>query len=79
MKARLRGLIADVMGVDETELPEPLTAENLSAWDSLRHFELMLALETDFGVRVPADAMPSLTSEEAIVAYLASATPPGVT
>lgn len=79
MRDQVRGLIADVMGVDEAELPEPLTAENLPAWDSLRHFELMLALETDFGVRVPADAMPSLTSEEAIAAFLATAERSSVT
>jgi acyl carrier protein len=38
----------------------------LPGWDSLRHLELMLELEMCFGVRIPAEEMPELTSIGAI-------------
>ena len=52
MRDRVRQTIASVWSVP--------------ADDSLRHLELMLELEMSFGVRIPAEEVPELTSIGAI-------------
>jgi acyl carrier protein len=73
VRDRVRALIAQVLGLDEVELPPSLTPQTVGAWDSLHHFELMLALETEFGLTIRGDEMPNLTSDEAIAEYVQQA------
>jgi acyl carrier protein len=71
MHERLRGVLADVLEVSEDEIPDDASTESLPGWDSLRQIELMLALELEYGVRIPADAMVELQSVDAIERVLA--------
>jgi acyl carrier protein len=66
MRDRVRQTIATVWSVPEDEIPEDADAMSLAGWDSLRHLELMLELEMSFGVRIPAEEVPELTSIGAI-------------
>ena len=66
MRDRVRQTIATVWNVPPDEIPDDADAMSLPGWDSLRHLELMLELEMSFGVRIPADEMPELTSIGAI-------------
>jgi acyl carrier protein len=66
MRDRVRQTIASVWSVPEDEIPVDADATSLQGWDSLRHLELMLELEMSFGVRIPAEEMPELTSIAAI-------------
>jgi acyl carrier protein len=66
MRDRVRQTIASVWSVPEDEIPEEADAMSLQGWDSLRHLELMLELEMSFGVRIPAEEVPELTSIAAI-------------
>ena len=66
MRDRVRSTIASVWNVPAGEIPEDADATSLSGWDSLRHLELMLELEMTFGVRIPAEEVPELTSIGAI-------------
>ena len=52
------------------EVPEDASIETVEGWDSLRHMELMLALEMRFGVQMTTDVMPTLISIEAIEEFL---------
>ena len=71
MRERLRGVFAEVFGLPPDEIPDDPSAENIPSWDSLRQLELMLALELEFGVRVPTEAMLELQSLAAIEDFLA--------
>ncbi len=62
--------MADVFGIDQAELPDEATSEDVETWDSLHHLELMLALETEFGIEISSEVMPELLSLEAIESYL---------
>lgn len=73
MRERVRAVIATTFGVDPTALPDDASAQAIEGWDSLRQIELVLALELEFGVRVPSDAVAELTSVEAIESFLAGA------
>jgi acyl carrier protein len=66
MRDRVRQTIATVWSVPPDEIPDDADATSLPGWDSLRHLELMLELELSFGVRIPAEEMPELTSIGAI-------------
>jgi acyl carrier protein len=66
MRDRVREAMAAVWSVPADEIPDDADTDTLANWDSLRHLELMLELELSFGVRIPADEVPSLTSIDAI-------------
>jgi acyl carrier protein len=66
MRDRVRQTIATVWNLPSDEIPEDADAMSLAGWDSLRHLELMLELEMSFGVRIPAEEVPELTSIGAI-------------
>jgi acyl carrier protein len=68
MRDRLRALFADVFDLDE--VPDDASPATLSNWDSLKHLELMMGLELEFGVKVSTEDVPSLTSLADIEDYL---------
>ncbi len=70
MRERLKGVMADLFGCAPEEIPDDADPETLAGWDSLRQVELMLALEREFDVRIPTEAMLELVSLERIDGYL---------
>lgn len=74
MRRRVKDLIARVLEVDASDVPDWARVGELPAWDSLRQLELALELEREFDVRIPTEAMLDLTSLDAIEAFLAQAT-----
>ena len=56
-------------------MPTAQVADNaavgeLALWTSLGHLDLMMALESEFGVQIPSDVMFTLLSLSAIEKYL---------
>jgi acyl carrier protein len=68
--ARLQRLLADLFALSEGEVTLATSAETLSAWDSLKHLQLMLMLEEEFQVQISPETMEQLTSVERIVVWL---------
>jgi acyl carrier protein len=62
MDQRLESVVASVLGLDTEEICDQTSSETCPAWDSLRHFHLILALEQAFGVRFSSQAIPDLVS-----------------
>ena len=56
---KLYELVAGVLNIDPSTLSNESSGLNTQNWDSLRHIELMLAVETAFGVRF---SMPEMVS-----------------
>ena len=48
---QLYKLVGQVLGVDAAELTEDSNAQNTPKWDSLRHIEVLFAMENAFHVR----------------------------
>jgi acyl carrier protein len=48
---QLYQLIGKVLGVDPAQLNEDSNAQNTPKWDSLRHIEVIFAMENAFHVR----------------------------
>lgn len=62
MEDKLRRIVADVLEIDEGKVGDDTSPDNEANWDSLRHMNLIFAIEGTFGVRFSDDQMSSLTS-----------------
>jgi acyl carrier protein len=70
VREQLKRVLADVFVVPAEDLPDDATIDDIPQWDSLRHFELMLALEMEFGLRISTSDMLELLTVEAIEDYI---------
>jgi acyl carrier protein len=64
-------IVTLVLGVDPAAAPA-LAVGSSPEWDSLRHIEIILAVEDEFGVMVPEALFPSMSSVDAITAQVVS-------
>ena len=67
---QLREVITTTLKVQPEKVTETTTDENLAAWDSLGHVNLMIALEQTFDLFLDVEDFPTLTSVPAILKYL---------
>jgi acyl carrier protein len=68
--AQLQDTIATTLNIDPAKITEDTSTENLSAWDSLGHVNLMMAIEQSFDLYLDVEDFPKLTSVKALLAYL---------
>jgi acyl carrier protein len=71
LDSRLRGVFAAVFPVDGLALTDSDSPETIEGWDSLAHLNLLLTVESEFGVQFSPDEMAALTSFGAIRQRLA--------
>lgn len=69
-RERVKQIMARTFGVPAAEVPDDAAIEEFPAWTSLGHLELMMALEMEFGVAIPAGTMLELLTLDAIVEFL---------
>jgi acyl carrier protein len=70
MLEQLKNVFAELFDCAPGDIPDDADSTTLAGWDSLRHIELMLALESELGVRIPTESMLELTSLKSIAEYL---------
>jgi acyl carrier protein len=75
MRERVKQVMADVFGCAAEEIPDDASPETFEGWDSLHQVELMLALEMELDVRIPAEAMLELVTLEQIDDFLCERVP----
>ena len=61
-EAHLKSVMATILEVDEGEIGPQTSMDTLEAWDSIKHMDLILAVEEEFGVSVPDEEAADLTS-----------------
>jgi acyl carrier protein len=54
---RLKEIVQDVLGDDQLELDERTTAKDVPGWDSLAHINIMVSVESEFGVSFSTDQL----------------------
>lgn len=70
MLEKMKEMIADQLSVDEDKITlESNFKEDLDA-DSLDLFELVMALEEEYGIEIPSEELERLTTVGAIIDYL---------
>jgi acyl carrier protein len=58
----LLGTLARVLGLEPEDVDEQTTMKDCGAWDSLKHLQLIMAMEQAFGVRFATETIPELVS-----------------
>ncbi len=64
---RIRSIVAAVLRVPADALVDAASPDSIVGWDSLRHMQLVLALEEAFGVQFAVEDMEAMYTVGAIV------------
>jgi len=67
--------VANALGLGDGQVSDSTCMENCDRWDSLQHFNLILAVEQAFGVRFSSERIPELVSVQALREELARRQP----
>lgn len=69
-REKVLNMMAETFDVERAILNEDTSQKNLSAWDSLRHLNLIVALEDEFEVSFEPEQIAIMTSFTAIIEEL---------
>jgi acyl carrier protein len=58
----LTEIFRDVFGRDDLTLTPALTARDVHGWDSFKHIEIMIAVESRYGIKLHARDLDNLHS-----------------
>lgn len=70
MLEKLKEIIADQLSVDESEIELSTSFKDDLGADSLDLYELVMALEEEYGCEIPADDVANMSTVEDVVNYL---------
>ncbi len=65
--AEVQNLLAEIFEVERSAISSETQFGDLPKWDSMGHMDLMMALETKFGIEINADSIRDLVSIAAIL------------
>ena len=71
MSGKVEGVLAEVLQLPPTEITDDLTMKDVEIWDSLKHMELIVALETSFDVQLTFEEIVAMQSVREIKRVLA--------
>ncbi|MCF0173638.1 MAG: acyl carrier protein [Bacteroidales bacterium] len=72
IQAKVKGIIVDKLGVDESEVTLTASLTNDLGADSLDTVELIMEFEKVFGITIPDDASEKISTVGDIVDYIAA-------
>jgi acyl carrier protein len=59
---KLKAVMAAMLDIDMSTIGPATSTDTVPQWDSVRHMNLIIALEEAFGITVPDDEVATLTS-----------------
>ena len=72
MLEKMKEIIAQQLGVDEEEVKAESRFKEALKADSLDLFELVMALEDEYGIEIPSDDLQNLLTVQNVMDYLKS-------
>jgi acyl carrier protein len=75
VEARVKRVMGRIFKVPESDIGEETSPDTMSQWGSLRHMELVMALEEEFGVRFSENQIVELLSYPLVLATLREVLP----
>jgi acyl carrier protein len=75
MQARVLNVVSQVLGVPVDAITDDSSPESIEAWDSLKHMNLVLALEEEFGIRFSDETIVAMLSIRSIKDAVAELVP----
>ena len=70
IEARVKAIIVDKLGVDESEVTPAASFTNDLGADSLDTVELIMELEKEFGISIPDDQAEKISTVQDAVDYI---------
>jgi acyl carrier protein len=67
---QIRQLFAEIFGVDAQSIDHETQFGDFPQWDSMGHMDLMVSLESRFGIEISAETISTLTSVPAILEHI---------
>lgn len=67
---RIKQVMADVFDMSAETISENVSQDNLEGWDSLKHLDLVVALEEEFEITIPVEEVGNLISFKLIVVII---------
>ncbi|MDH5259775.1 MAG: acyl carrier protein [Gammaproteobacteria bacterium] len=62
MPDSIRKVMSQIFDIDPSSIVAESSPQTIERWDSLKHMQLIMALEDEFGIRFSDDDIPELTS-----------------
>ena len=72
IEARVKAIIVDKLGVDESEVTAAASFTNDLGADSLDTVELIMELEKEFGISIPDDQAEKISTVQDAIDYIAN-------
>ena len=70
MLEKIKEMVAEQLNVDAAEITEATSFKDDLGADSLDLFELVMSLEDEYSVEIPAEELTDLTTVGAVIDYL---------
>ncbi len=62
IQPRLKRVFAQVLGLEESAVSDATAPDNTPQWDSLAHLRLVMAVEQEFDIAIPAEQVMDMVS-----------------
>lgn len=62
--------VAEVMGIDPSELNEDTAYGTIEKWDSLMHMRLVMEIEEKYDAEIPLDEVPNIKTLRDFYKYI---------
>ena len=70
MEDRIKKVMRDVFNIDIASIGSESSPDNIENWDSLKHMNLIVALEEEFDAEIPDDQAEAITTVKQAVAFI---------
>lgn len=67
---KLKALMAVILAINEGSISNRTSMDTVKSWDSLKHMNLIMAIERDFDVELDDDEISEMQSVEVILEVL---------
>lgn len=66
IEQKAQSVMSIILNIPITDIKPELTQDNYPTWDSLKHLDLVVALEEEFDVNIPEEEIGNLLSLQLI-------------
>ena len=62
MEQKLKQIMSNLFEIEEDEITDESSIHSIENWDSLKHINLIIAIEEEFGISIDEEEMVEMTS-----------------
>ncbi|RXJ54418.1 acyl carrier protein [Candidatus Marinarcus aquaticus] len=67
MEAKIKRVMSEVLGIDETLITDNTSPETIESWDSLKQMNLIVAFEEEFDIELSDEDISEMLNYKLIV------------